>query len=197
MIRVALIVLLSIATAIAGDKDKPTFQPGPASSYPGHQTLDKITIAAIPYVTQEQTESAFGKVDPNKYGILPVLVVLENGTGKALRLNLKAEFVDAANHHLEAMPAGDVVLFDGSLKEGWKVPSATRLPFPRKRKKGPLNTWQIEGRAFNAQLVPPGDSVHGFFYFQTSSAPGSRIYLDGIKDAESGKDYFYYEVPLQ
>ena len=40
---VALIVLLSIAAAGGDDKDKTRFSPGPASSYPGHQTIDKIT----------------------------------------------------------------------------------------------------------------------------------------------------------
>src|SRR5579862_8744397 len=103
MRRVALI-LLSIAVAVAADKEKPRFVPGPASSYKGHQTLDKITIAAVPFVVpsvdDEQMKSAFGKVDPNRYGVLPVLVVMENGTGKALRLNLKAEYVTADGHHV-------------------------------------------------------------------------------------------------
>jgi len=39
-------------------------------------------------------------------------------------------------------------------------------------------------------------SAHGFFYFETLNTPGSFVYLDGIKDAASGKDYFYFEVPF-
>src|SRR4051812_35040877 len=116
MRRVALIVLLSIAAIAAPDKDKTAFSPGPATSYPGHQTLENITIAAVPYTTEEQAASAFGKVNPYKYGILPVLVIVENGTGKALRLNLEAQFVDPQNRHLDAMPASDVVLFNGDHK---------------------------------------------------------------------------------
>ena len=87
MRRVTVIVLLSIAAAAAADKDKPRFAPGPASSYASHQTLDKITIAAVPYLTDAETATAFGKLNPNKYGVLPVLVILENETGKALRPN--------------------------------------------------------------------------------------------------------------
>src|ERR1700730_2780882 len=108
MRRVTVIVLLSIATVAAADKDKPRFTPGPASSYPTHQTLDKITIAAVPYLTDAETATAFGKLNPNKYGVLPVLVILENETGKALRLGLKAEFVTADGKHVNAIPPDDV-----------------------------------------------------------------------------------------
>jgi hypothetical protein len=196
MRRVAIIVLLSIATAAAADKDKSHFVPGAASSYPGHQTADKITIAAIPYTSEEQVMQAFGKVNPNKYGILPVLVVIQNDTGKALALNLKTEFIDQQNHHLEPMPPADVVLYDGSRKESWKVPQSP-LPLPRKQKKGPLNTWEIEGHAFSARLIPAGGAAHGFFYFEVANRPGSLLFLDGIKDAASGKDYLYFEVPFE
>jgi hypothetical protein len=47
------------------------------------------------------------------------------------------------------------------------------------------------------KLIPPGESVHGFVYFQTSYRPGSKLYLTGLKDAASGKDYFYFEVPIE
>jgi len=198
MRRVA-IVLLSIAAASAGDKDKVPFSPGPASSYPGHQTLDKITIAAVPFTTEEQAASAFGKANPYKYGILPVLVILQNDTGKALKLDLKAEFVDAANRHVDAMAPPDVTLWDGSRHASWKTGSSPLppLPLPRKPKKGPLHVPEIEGLAFSAKLVPVGESVRGFFYFEAQNLPGSKIYLTGIKDAATGKDYFYFEVPME
>ena len=198
LLRLISIVLLSIAAAVAGDKDKAPFTSAPASSYPGHQTLDKITIAAVPFTTDEQTSSAFGKVRPYKYGILPVLVIIQNDTGKALRLNLTAQFVDAGNRHIDAMPASDVVLFDGGNKTSWKTGSSpSPLPLPRKQKHGPLYAPEIEGLAFSAKLVPPGETVRGFFYFQSPNEPGSRLYLTGIKDAASGKDYFYFEVPWE
>ncbi len=201
MRRVALIGLLSIAVtasvAVAGDKDKAAFKPGPASSYPNAQTLDKITIAVVPYTSAEEVASAFGKADPYRYGILPVLVVLENNTGKTLRLDLQTEYVEPGNQHLESIPPGEVVLYGGAKKANWKVPTPNPLPIPHGPKKGPLNTWEIEGRAFAAKLVPPGESVAGFFYFSVEHKPGSRLYLTGIKDAATGKDYFYFEVPFE
>lgn len=204
MRRVALIVLLSIAgaacVAVAGDKDKEKvpFKPGPASSFPTAQSLDKITIAAIPYSTPEQAASAFGKADPYRYGILPVLVVIDNNTGKALKLDLETQFIDPKNQHVDSVPPGDVVLYGGARKASWKIPTPNPLPIPQRSiKKGPLNTWEIEGRAFAAKLIPPGESASGFFYFETENKPGSRLYLTGIKDAATGKDYFYFEVPFE
>jgi hypothetical protein len=198
MRRVALIVLLSIAAASADDKDKARFTPGPASSFPNHQTMDKITIAAIPYVTEEQAKLAFGKVNPYQHGVVPVLVVMQNETGKALRLDLQAEYIDPGGKHIEATPAADVIYIDSNVKKP-RMPGTAPYPnpFPRKPKGGPLNTWEIEGRAFAPKMLPAGESAFGFFYFQTQNIPGSKIYLTGIKDAASGKDYFYFEVPFE
>jgi hypothetical protein len=196
MKRVAVIVLLSIAAASGDDKDKSHFSANPASSYPGHQTMDGITIAAVPYVTEEQERSAFGKVNPYHHGVLPVLLVLENATGKAIRLDLRAELVDPGGKHIDATPAGDVLYVDSNPKQP-RLPGTSPNPFPSKPKKGPLNTWEIEGRAFAPKMLPAGDSAFGFFYFQSQLIPGSKLYLTGIKDAASGKDFFYFEVPLQ
>jgi hypothetical protein len=196
MNRVALIVLLSIAAAGGDDKDKGRFTAGPASSYPGHQTLDKITIAAVPFLTEEQSKTAFGKVHPYRYGVMPVLVVLQNDTGKAIRLDLQTEFVDPGGRHVEATPASDV-LYVGSDPKRPRMPGTSPIPLPSRNKKGPLNSSEIEVRAFSAKMLPAGDSAFGFFYFQTQYIPGSKLYLTGLKDASTGKDFFYFEVPLE
>jgi hypothetical protein len=190
------IVLLSIAAQAGDDKDKDRFSPGPAASYKGNLTTEKISIAAVPFVTEEQMRSAFGKVNPTRYGVLPVLVILENGTGKALRLSLQADIVAPDGKHLDATPASDVTFIGGSGKPP-KIPGSNPLPFPRKSKNGPLNVWEIEGRAFTAKLLPLGEKVFGFFYFQTDYKPGSTLYLTGISDASTGKEYLYFEVPLE
>lgn len=198
MRRVALMVLMSIAVAYAIDKDKDRFAPGPASSYKGHQTFEKITIAAVPFVTDEEARKVFDKVNPNKYGVLPVLVVIENGTGKVLRLELEAAFVDARGGKIDATPADDVIYLNGVRKVP-KLPGSSPIPIPlpRRDKKGPLNIWEIPGRAFAAKLIPTGESASGFFYFQTTHEPGSNLYLTGIRDATTGKEYFYFDVPIE
>ena len=194
---VALIVLLSIA-AVGGDDKEKRFTVDSAASYPGHQTIEKITIAAIPYTSEDQMKIAFGKANPYKYGVLPVLVVLQNDTGKALRLDLQAEFVDPGNRHVEATSADDVLYIGASTKPPkLRGSSPYPNPFPHGPKKGPLNSTEIETRAFAAKMLPAGESAYGFFYFQTQNMPGSKLYLTGLKDATTGKDYFYFEIPLE
>jgi|SRR5581483_3106540 len=197
MKRVALIVLLSIPAGLAVDKDKGRFAPGPASSYPGHLTQEGITIAAVPYITDEQAAAAFGKVNPYERGILPVLVIVENGSGKPLRLDLKVQFVDLENHHLDAIPPEEVITYQ-AIKKVPKIEPPSRFPIPVKKgpKKGPLNTPEIANRAFSVKLMPPGEKAYGFFYFEARYQPGSKLYLDGLSDASSGKQYFYFDVPL-
>ena len=189
-----LIIFLSIAVAQSTDKDKDRFTVGPAASYPTHQTSEKVTIAAIPYVSDDDTRPPFGKLNPNRYGVLPVLVVIQNDTGVALRLDLRVKYVSATGLNIDATSADDVPYLTGA-----KRPSMAPMPLPIPRKtnkKGPLNIPEITGLAFAAKLLPPGDAAHGFFYFQTSHKPGAKLYLDGIREAATGRELFYFEIPL-
>jgi len=183
---------------MAVDKDNGRFVPGAASSYPDHQTQEGITIAAIPYITEEQAKSAFAKVNPYERGILPVLVIVENGSGKALRMNLKVQFVDPDNHHLDAYPPEDLIYYQGVKKPPTiGPPTALPIPLQRSKKKGPLNTPEIVNRALSVKLIPPGEKAYGFFYFEATYRPGSMLYLSGLSDASSGKEYFYFDLPLE
>lgn len=203
MRRVAVMVLLSIAAAgiaykaVAADKE-PHFTSKPAASYPGHQTQNGITIGATPYTREDEVKAAFGKANPYKLGILPVLVVIKNDTPGALSLNLKAQLIDLQNDHSDAMKPVDVRLWDGAANRDYRLPqSINPIPLPRKKKSGPLDVPEIDGLAFSAKLLPQGDQVFGFFYFNSALRPGARLYLNGIADAASGKQYLYFEVPFE
>jgi hypothetical protein len=179
------------------DKDKGRFAPGPAASYPTHATQEKITIAAVPYVTDAQAATAFGKVRPHEYGILPVLVVIQNDTGKAIRLDLKAQYIAPDGEHVDAMLPDDVIRYQAIRKTpGMPQPSPLPVPLPKGNKKGPLNTPEIEGRAFAVKLLPAGESAHGFFYFRAAELRDARLFLTGLNDAATGQPYFYFEIPL-
>src|SRR5258706_8524508 len=98
----------AIALAAAADKDQ-RFIPGRATSYATKQTNDKVTIAAVPYVTEDQVKSAFGKLDPNKHGVLPVLVVIQNDSSQSLRMDeIKVDYILPDRTKVEATAAKDV-----------------------------------------------------------------------------------------
>jgi hypothetical protein len=186
---------MSIAAAFAADKDAP-FRPAPAANYPHHQTNGQVTIGVDPYVGEDKIKTAFGKLNPYNYGILPVLVVIQNDGDKAIRLDrVKAEYVGSGSNRVEATPAKEVRYLNGPSRP--PLIPGPKGPVPGKMKKNPLNAWEIEGRALAAQMLPPGNTASGFLYFQTGLQPGSVIYLNGLVEAGTGKELLYFEIPLR
>jgi len=190
-----LALFISIA-AFAADKETP-FRAAPAASYANHLTDAQVTIGVDPYFSGDKIKTAFGKLDPNEHGVLPVLVVIQNDTGKALRLEgIRARYNGPGGTPVEATPAKEVRYLRGPDRPKM-VPGPAGKVKIIKPKKNPLDAWEIEGRAFAAQMLPPGNSAHGFFYFQTTLQRGATIYLSGLTEAASGKELLYFEIPLQ
>ena len=194
---IALVILMTAVVALGDKKDEGRFAPGPASSYSSKQTNDNVTVAAVAYDSEELAHTAFGKLNPNQYGILPVLVIIQNDTGQALRLDkIEAEYIGADGRRVEATPASDVQYLNG----GPRRPSpntGSPFPIPRGKPKNPLAAWEIEGRAFAPKMLPLRESANGFFYFQTRHLPGGKLYLTGIQQAGTGKEIFYFEIPME
>src|ERR1035441_7245010 len=191
-----LALLLSISAGLAADKETP-FKAAPAASYAHHQSNAQITIGVDPYVALDKVQLAFGKLQPNQYGILPVLVVIQNDSDKAISLErLKAEYAGPNRERIEATPARDVRYLRPPQRPGAIDGPAGRVKV-LKSKKNPLDEWEIEGRALAARMLPPGQSASGFFYFQTALQRGATIYLNGLYEAASGKEILYFELPLQ
>jgi hypothetical protein len=46
-------------------------------------------------------------------------------------------------------------------------------------------------------MLPAGESASGCFYFQTRFRGGSTLFLSGLRQAASGKELFYFELPLE
>jgi hypothetical protein len=190
-----LALLMSIAAAFAADKDTATFRPPPVSGLDHRQTNAQVTIGVDAYVSPDKVKTAFGKLDPYQYGILPVLVVIQNDSDKAIRLDrLKAEYVGPNRDRVDATPAKDVRYLRGPERPGVITGPGGKPKILSK--KNPLNAWEIEGRAFAAQMLPAGQSASGFFYFRTGVQRGATIYLNGLAEAASGKELFYFEIPL-
>ncbi len=184
---------MSIAAAFAADKEPSPFKAPPAQEFARKQTNDRLTVGAELYMSGDKLKAAFGKLVPYQYGVLPVLVAMQNDSDSTIRLdNLRVEYVGPNGTHVEATPAKDV-----RYSIGPRQPKISQRPIPLPRKtKNPLNVWEIEGRAFAAQMLPAGNAAYGFFYFETDWQPGSTIYLTGFTQASSGRALAFFEIPL-
>ncbi|HLH03086.1 MAG TPA: hypothetical protein VKX25_09970 [Bryobacteraceae bacterium] len=185
--------VLLASTMAAEDKG---FRAGPASSYP-HQESEKVTIGAKPYTSADDVESAFGKkIDFGRYGVVPVLVVVENKREKALDMReLEASLVATDGRQAKAVPPEDLPFLatEGHPpnQTGVKLPVPVHIP-----KKNPLNSPEIAIRAFSAKMLAPGDSASGFFYFEAKPEAGDKLYVNGLKDARSQQELLYFEFGL-
>src|ERR1700734_2679131 len=144
--------LFMTGVTLAGDKEKDAgkFSPGPASSYPAKQTNDHVTVAVVAYDTEELAHTAFGKLNPNQYGVLPVLVIIQNDTDQALKLeHLDVEYTGVDGRRVEATPADEVQTLGGTDRPNIQT---TTNPLPKLHKhKNRLEVWEIDGRSFAAR----------------------------------------------
>lgn len=190
-----LALAVSITAGYAVDKDKAKFTPPAIDSVETKQTGSGLTIAVVPYHTDSKASEAFGKLNPYQYGITPVLVMMRNDSKDALSLEkMRAEYIDKTRDRIEATPAAEV-----KYARAPKRPNMNPGPIPGIKlgsKKNPLAAEEIEGRAFSAKMLPPGETAYGFLYFQTGHRSGSHIYITGITQASTGKELFYFDVPL-
>jgi hypothetical protein len=190
-----LLLLLGAAITVAAGKDDQPFKARPVSDYPAKQTISKVTIAVEAFDEDGKAQEAFGKKHPYQFGVLPVLVVIQNNSDKALNLDqMKVEY-QMGRTRVEATPAADVPFIIGPNK-----PNMIPGPIPTRPKvtgkKNPLRAEQIQMRAFSARMLPPGDSASGFFYFQTQHRGTAEAYVSGIREAATGQELFYFEIPF-
>jgi hypothetical protein len=187
--------MMSIAAALAADKEAP-FRAPAADSMQHRQTNAAVTIGAESYASGEKVKTAFGKLDPYQYGMLPVLVVVQNGGTETITLDkMKAEYVAPRGDRVAATPARDVRYARGAERPG--IVTGPVGAVAGRMKKNPLADPVIEVRGLAAPMVLPGHSGSGFLYFQTGIQAGATIYLTGITETRTGKELLYFEIPLQ
>lgn len=171
------------------------WQAAHAADY-AHQVSDQVTLGAKSFDTEEQTAEVFGKkADLLKYGIVPVLVVVENGRDKSLDLqDIKVSLVSDDGRHVDAMNPDDIQYLGGKRKHP-SVGPLPRIPLPKKG--NPLAAPEVTDKAWSAKMLPPKDSANGFFFFLAHPEPGDKVYVSGIRDARSGEEIMYFEFPLK
>jgi hypothetical protein len=191
------LLFVSITAASGAGNEKAPFQAKAASEYPHKQTSEKVTIAADQAITDEQTKEAFGKLNPWRYGVLPVLVVIQNDSPNALRVDgVRFTYILPDRTKIEATPAADLKYMRGA-RQPKTVPGPLGGIHVGKGSKNPLAEWEIEGRAFSAKMIPPGQSASGFVYFQApQTSEAASLYISGLVNAVTKNELYYFEIPL-
>lgn len=179
-----------MATAFAAEKG---FQPGPPSQY-SHQENQKVIVGGKSFDTFDETKPVFGKkVDLNRYGMLPVLVVIRNNRDQALDLNgLEVKLTATGSPSVIPIEPAEVAQIANPAKRPKTMPS----PIPHISRDNSLDSVAIIDRAFTARMLPPRDQAGGFFYFQARPEPGMKLIISGIFERPSGKEILYFEIPL-
>jgi hypothetical protein len=186
------LVLLSIAFTFAA-KDEKTFRPGPPDQY-AHQANGGVTIGARPFDNFDATKPVFGKkADLNRYGILPVLIVIQNDRKQTLDLqSLDVKLEGSDSRSVIPLTPSEVPFVAISPEQPQLGPKS---PLSRGHK-NPLNVPEIVSWAFSAKMLPPGDKASGFYYFRATPEPGMHLYVSGIYERPSGQEILYFEIPL-
>jgi hypothetical protein len=186
------LVFMSIALAFAAKPEK-DFHPGPPDQY-HHQANNGVTIGARYFDNLDATKPIFGKkADLNRYGVLPVLLVIQNDRKQSLDLqNLEVKLEGADSHSIIPLTASEVPFIAVPVNQ----PTIGRKSPLSRGHKNPLNVPEIVSRAFAARMLPAGDKASGFFYFRAASEPGMHLYVSGIYERPSGKELLYFEIPL-
>lgn len=169
-----------------------SFRPGPPDQYP-HQRNGDVTVGAQPFDSLAMTKPVFGKkADLVRYGILPVLLVVENQGKEALDLqNIEVQLETSDGRHVIALDPQEVPF----VALGQQRSPGEKSPLSR-NKKSPLDIPEIAQWAFSGKTLPGGQKASGFFYFRAQVEQGMKMYVSGMAERPSGKQVLYFEIPF-
>lgn len=190
--------LLAAAGTLAGET---AFRPKTADKYPSKQKQDGLIVAAKAFVSEKDQKSAFGKVRPRQYGIVPMLLVISNsGTHSFSLESLQVRLITPGREGLEPIRGEDLAALNpkGHQPTRRTIPGVPGLNRTRV-KKGPLDRPEITRHEFRAPIVAPKSTASGFFFYQMgtdSSLEGASAYISGIVNISTGRELFYFEIPL-
>ena len=193
MIRKSACLYLSIVITLAADKKPASLTVKKGQELPYRLQVAGVVIAAHPVVEEEDVRLVFGKLNPKRYGVLPVLIAVTNDSAKTIRLEgMSVEYAPLGSKPIESVPPQEVPYLHGPSKPKVKI---NPLPIPSSSK-NPLSAWEIEGRAFTAKMLPPGESASGLYYFQADHRTQATVFVKGLREAASGEELFYFEIPI-
>ncbi len=192
----------SVSLRVAGgEKERLLFRSKPAGEYPARDAHEGVVVAADLFDTREKSKAVFGKLDLQKAGILPVLVVITNATDRTVRLdNLEVRLLTADRQKIEPTPAETATLRLKGKGKGGDPRDSGRSPFPRLPRGGGGAGLELQVHEFNMRMAVPNSTISGFFYFDVGRGravlAGAKVYLTEMRWAHNAQPLMYFEVNL-
>ncbi len=163
----------------------------PAEDYAFRQTMGGVRVAVDPFFTADRTRQLFsgGEEFPDK-GLLPVHVIIENGSGEEVRLDpAEARLLRPDGRPYFSLPPYDAFSMV-KVGMGWWAVAAGLGGGAAPAYRNQARQKDIESRALKNAPVAPGTSVSGFLYFsipeETLNLAGHRVVLPA--KTGSGRD---------
>jgi hypothetical protein len=193
-------ILLLGSIALCAAKVWPALPDGPAGSYPVVDRHGPVAIAADCYDTRAKAEKAFPKLALGARSILPVRIIVTNGSDRAI--NLRQARYELVLPDLPRLLPLEVSLVEDELlagngRKGHSIPLP--YPFPVRVQQHASKAGvreQFESRLFQTSIVPPQTTESGFVFYRL---PWREGVLDGaslyVNDIYSGdQPMFYFEL---
>ncbi len=168
-----------LALVVAGCSSGPAGMSAPSiDAYPFHQALEGVTVAVEPLFSRDQASAGFpGGEAFEEQGLLPVRILIENGSKQAIRANRSDFQVIRSNGQREVALSPQDAFAMVKPPVGWWAalpilgPSATAYR---------NSDWlkQFESRALKDTPIPPEGSAAGLVYFYF---PGTDKNLAGTR----------------
>jgi hypothetical protein len=155
-----------LGVARAADYHIKVVEVKPIESYPAQASAGGVTIAANPYMTDEESETAFDVKRLNSRGYLPVHVIIKNDTAYYLTIHTRNVLLFTPNgEQLYSTPATIVV--DNVVRAGLtkKDPKKSDEPETLSKKGSPLT--DFTSKELVTASIDPGATVDGFLFFFT------------------------------
>ena len=197
--RKGLCCLLLIVTTLVGCARTPTAIPvKPMEAYEFRQVQGSVRVAVDPFFTVDRTRAAFrGGEDFPEKGLLPVQVVIENGSAGDIQVDPRDFRLVRGSGRSEIALSSYDAFSRVKLPVGWWALGAGLVGGSVPAYRNEARQRDIEARELREATVAPGKSATGFVYFALDeyekNLAGSRITLS-LKRPAGGE--LIYDIPI-
>jgi hypothetical protein len=197
--RTALALLMVAAlAAVSARYEVKDLHIRPAAEYTVFQDFQNIVIAAYSCETKGKTLEMFDTEKLHEKGILPVLLVIENGNEFPIRIDeADIYMIENTGIRQRAIPYVDVLL-EINLKDPVSYKSGQKQLVLNKVVKKEMRL-DFEHKSFGEKLIGPLSSDHGVVFFrlpQGGNLQGTRLYFPEVINVTQGEPLVFFEFDL-